>query len=59
LGGRFCHGIGGRHSKGHLLTKDKVAAKEFGAIDYWRNNKLPDFCDGSFKIWICELHDER
>jgi len=40
-------------------SRFKVAAKEFGAIDYWRNNKLPDFCHGSFKSWICELHDER
>lgn len=37
----------------------RSVAEEIGVVNYWRNNKLPDFCDGSFESWICELHDER
>ncbi|MEH6559589.1 MAG: hypothetical protein V7708_17470 [Oceanicoccus sp.] len=37
----------------------RSVAEKIGVVDYWRNNKLPDFCDGTFESWICELHDER
>ncbi|MFT7130754.1 MAG: TolB-like protein [Gammaproteobacteria bacterium] len=37
----------------------RSVAEEIGVVDHWRNNKLPDFCDGTFESWICELHDER
>ena len=37
----------------------RSVAEEIGVVDYWRNNKLPDFCDGTFESWICELHDDR
>ncbi|MEH6556146.1 MAG: hypothetical protein V7708_00005, partial [Oceanicoccus sp.] len=37
----------------------RSVAEKIGVVDHWRNNKLPDFCDGSFESWICELHDER
>mgnify|MGYP000208562032 CR=1 FL=1 len=37
----------------------RSVAEKIGVVDHWRNNKLPDFCDGTFESWICELHDER
>ncbi|MEH6552420.1 MAG: hypothetical protein V7744_20790, partial [Pseudomonadales bacterium] len=37
----------------------RSVAEEIGVVDHWRNNKLPDFCDGTFERWICELHDDR
>ncbi len=34
-------------------------ADERGISAYWKKHGVPDFCDGSFESWICELGDRR
>jgi hypothetical protein len=29
--------------------------ERFGAVGYWLNHGLPEFCDGTLESWICEL----
>jgi len=40
-------------------SRFRAHAESVGAVEHWRHHKLPDFCDGSFESWICELHDDR
>jgi tetratricopeptide (TPR) repeat protein len=42
----------------HQLLASEEAKSVFirrGYVAFWQRNKLPEFCDGTYQIWICAL----